>query len=91
MYEKYQKFFNRASDIYGGVDGYNTLLEAVNSGQLQEDLSLTEHEIAKFVILDFFKERNTKGNNRTFGITGHINDLLLKCGAQEKILNSSLQ
>ena len=82
------RFFQKASDIYNGADGYNNLLRAINSGQFQDGLNSNEYEIAKTIMLDFFKERNTKGNNRTFGITGHINYLLLKCEEKEKILSN---
>lgn len=88
MKEKYLEFLNKASDIYNGPDGYNNLLRAINSGQFQDGLNPNEYEIVKTIMLDFFKERNTKGNNRTFGIIGHINDLLLKCEEKEKIISN---
>lgn len=33
--------------------------------------------------LEFFKGRNTKGNNRTFGIGGYISYLVRKCEQEE--------
>jgi len=91
MEEGYLKFFNRASEIYSGSGGHSRLLIAINSEELRGGLKGRKYEIARNVLLDFFNDKNTKGNNRVFGISGYIEYLVRKCEEKEEILNTALQ
>lgn len=91
MEEGYLGFFNRASGIYSSSGGHSRLLIAINSEELRDGLNGRKYKIAKDVLLDFFNDKNTKGNNRVFGISGYIEDLVRKCEEKEKIPNTALQ
>lgn len=74
MKEDYLRFFEKVFEIYKGVGGYCTLMDAINSGKLKDGLNEREYQIATFIISDFFETR------RTFGISEHeINGLAKKC------------
>lgn len=80
MNEQYERFFERASIIYAGPGGCCSLFEAVDSGELKNELSKEQYEIAKNVLLDFLNEHNTHPSNRLFGIsTCHRRELVERC------------
>ncbi len=89
MEKGYLDFFKRASEVYSGPGGHNSLLEAINSGMLRDGLNEEEYGIAKLVLSDFFKEHNTTGSNRIWGIYDFECDKLVK-RCRERT-NTSLQ
>lgn len=90
MDSEYLGFFKRASDIYNSAGGHGTLLAAIDSGRLRDGLDGKRYDIAKATLLDFFEGKNTKGNNRMFGIGPYELQELIRM-AEDKELNSPRQ
>ncbi len=87
--QKYMTFFQKASAIYGTSGGHNSLLSAINSGELRDGLNNRQYRLAKKTLLRFFHGRNTRGSDRVFGIYDiEIDELIKKCVKSRKNLIS---